>query len=69
LPVIGEVFKSTNTVVKNSELVVFLSPHIYKAEPISAEAMAKFKEIKDRPMLGSRSAGGLSLPNDDEAEK
>ena len=40
---------------------MFLSPHIYKAEPISAEAMAKFKEIKDRPML--------LLPNDDEAEK
>ena len=61
LPIIGEVFKSTNTVVKNSELIVFLSPHIYKAEPISAEAMAKFKEIKDRPML--------SLPNDDDAEE
>jgi len=51
LPIIGELFKSTNTVVKNSELIVFLSPHIYRGEPIPDEAMAKFKEIKDRPML------------------
>ena len=51
LPIIGELFKSTNTVVKNSELIVFLSPHIYKREPIPDDAMAKFKEIKDRPIL------------------
>jgi len=56
LPIIGELFKSTNTVVKNSELIVFLSPHIYKEKPIPDEAMAKFKEITDRPML--------SLPKD-----
>lgn len=61
LPIIGELFKSTNTIVKNSELIVFLSPHIYKAELINAEAMAKFKEIKDKPML--------SLPNDNDAEE
>ncbi len=54
LPIIGELFKSTNTVVKNSELIVFLSPHIYQGEPIPDEAMAKFKEIKDRPMLSLR---------------
>ena len=61
LPIIGALFKSTNTIVKNSELIVFLSPHIYKGEPISKEAMAKFKEIKDRPML--------SLPKDNNTEK
>ena len=61
LPIIGELFKSTNTIVKNSELIVFLSPHIYKGEPIPEEAMAKFKEIKDKSML--------SLPNDNDAEE
>ncbi|MBA7632548.1 Type 3 secretion system secretin [subsurface metagenome] len=61
LPIVGELFKSTNTVVKNSELIVFLSPHIYKGEPIPEEAMAKFKEIKDKPML--------SLPNDNDTEE
>ena len=51
LPIIGALFRNTNTVVKNSELIVFLSPHIYKGEPIDKEAMAKFKEIKHRPLL------------------
>jgi len=61
LPIIGELFKSTNTITRNSELIVFLSPHIYKGEPISEEATAKFKEIKDRPML--------SLPKDNNAKE
>ena len=51
LPIIGGLFKSTNTVVKNSELIVFLSPHIYKGEPIPEEEMAKFNEISKRPLL------------------
>ena len=50
LPIVGGLFKSTNTIVKNSELIVFLSPHIYKGEPIPEDAMEKFREIKDRPM-------------------
>jgi type II secretory pathway component GspD/PulD (secretin) len=50
LPIVGALFKSTNTIVKNSELIVFLSPHIYKGEPIPEDAMEKFREIKDRPM-------------------
>ncbi|MCK5505224.1 MAG: type II secretion system protein GspD, partial [Thermodesulfovibrionia bacterium] len=58
LPIIGALFKNTNTVIKNSELIVFLSPHIYKGEPIDKEAMAKFREITDRPML--------SLPSSEE---
>lgn len=51
IPLIGFLFKYTNTVVNNTELIVFLSPHIYKeGEPIPEEAMEKFREIKDRPM-------------------
>jgi len=51
IPLIGLLFKYTNTVVENTELIVFLSPHIYKeGEPIPEDAMAKFREIKDRPM-------------------
>jgi len=51
IPLIGFIFKYTNTVVNNTELIVFLSPHIYKEEePIPEDAMEKFKEIKDRPM-------------------
>lgn len=56
LPIIGELFKKTQTVINNSELIVLLSPHIYKEEPISDEAMAKYNEIKNRQML--------SMPNE-----
>jgi chromosome segregation ATPase len=39
-------------VVNNTELIVFLSPHIYKeGEPIGEDEMSKFNEITDRPML------------------
>lgn len=51
IPLIGFLFKYTNTVVNNTELIVFLSPHIYKeGEPILEDAMEKYWEIKERPM-------------------
>ncbi len=56
IPLLGLLFRSTDTIVKNSELIVFLSPHIYRGEPIPKETMAKFKEISERPLL--------SLPRD-----
>ena len=61
LPIIGELFKSTHTVVRNSELIVFLSPHIYRGEPIDDDEMAKFREIRDKPLL--------SLPEDDNSKE
>jgi type II secretory pathway component GspD/PulD (secretin) len=54
LPIIGELFKSTKNVAKNSELIVFLSPHIYKGEPIPDDALSKYKEIRDFSMLSSK---------------
>jgi Flp pilus assembly secretin CpaC len=52
IPLLGFLFKYTNTVINNTELIVFLSPHIYKeGEPIPEDAMSKFEEITDRPML------------------
>ena len=51
LPIVGNLFKSTSNVVKNSELIVFLSPHIYKGEPVPGDAMSKYKQIRDRPIL------------------
>jgi type II secretory pathway component GspD/PulD (secretin) len=51
IPLLGLLFKYTHDVVKNTELIVFLSPHIYKEdEPIPEDAMEKYREIKDRPM-------------------
>lgn len=61
IPLLGLLFKSTNTVVKNSELIIFLSPHVYKDEPIPDEEMDKFNEIKNRPML--------SIPHGEEKKE
>lgn len=52
IPLLGLLFKYTNTKVNNTELIVFLSPHIYKdGEPIPEDAMSKFNEITDGSML------------------
>jgi len=51
LPIIGGLFKSTNTIVKNSELIVFISPHVFRGEAIPDDAKSKYDEIRDRPML------------------
>ncbi|UCE49231.1 MAG: hypothetical protein JSW47_03635 [Phycisphaerales bacterium] len=52
IPLIGYMFKYKNVVVNNTELIVFISPHVYKeGEPIDADAMSKYKEITDRPTL------------------
>jgi type IV pilus assembly protein PilQ len=56
IPLIGLLFKSTVTEISNNELIVFIAPHIYKGEPIPQEAMTKFREITERPVL--------SLPSD-----
>jgi type II secretory pathway component GspD/PulD (secretin) len=58
LPIIGMLFRNTDTLVNNSELVVLLSPHIYKDEPVPEEAIRKYNEIKNR--------SALSLPDDSD---
>lgn len=58
IPLIGLLFRYTNTVVTNTELIIFLSPRIYKdEEPIPEDAMEKFREIKDRPMPSLKKTG------------
>jgi type IV pilus assembly protein PilQ len=58
IPLIGALFKYTNTVVTNTELIMFLSPHIYTdEEPIPEDAMEKFREIMDRPMPSLEKTG------------
>jgi len=51
LPIIGFIFSDNHKVVENSELLVLLSPHISQNEPVPAAAMARFNEIKNRPVL------------------
>jgi type II secretory pathway component GspD/PulD (secretin) len=51
LPIIGFAFKSTDTIQNNSELLIILSPHIYKDESPTDAQMAKFNEITQQPLL------------------
>jgi len=51
IPILGQLFKNTRTVDRNSELVVFLAPHIDKGEPLPEDAMGKFDAITNRPLL------------------
>ena len=51
LPLIGFIFSNNHKVVQNTELLVLLSPHINENEPVPAEAMTRFNEIKNRPVL------------------
>ncbi|MHC4644885.1 MAG: type II secretion system protein GspD [Planctomycetota bacterium] len=57
IPIIGALFKNTNTVVKNSELVIFLSPHVYKDQAVPEDALKKYEEITEKSMLAFPYAG------------
>ncbi len=57
LPIVGALFRSTRTITKNSELIVFLAPHIYKGEPVPDDAMSKYEEIKGKQMLSLQKDG------------
>lgn len=58
IPLIGLLFRYTNTVVSNTELIMFLSPRIYTdEETIPEDAMEKYREIKDRPMPSIKKTG------------
>ena len=51
LPFVGFLFSNDKTVVKNSELLVFISPHIYPDGPLDDEQMERFNELRNVPML------------------
>ncbi len=51
LPLIGFLFSDDKTVTKHTELLVFISPHIYDDAPLSDEEMSRFRELLDAPML------------------
>jgi type II secretory pathway component GspD/PulD (secretin) len=51
LPLIGFLFSDDKTVIKNSELLIFISPHISIDGTPSEEEMKRYNELKDAPML------------------
>jgi type II secretory pathway component GspD/PulD (secretin) len=51
LPILGALFSNDNKEVKHSELLVFISPHIYKDNGLTQQQAERFGEIKDEPPL------------------
>ena len=51
LPLIGFLFGRDKDVVKHSELIVFISPHIYRGEPPPQDHLDKYYEFKNSPSL------------------
>lgn len=51
LPLIGFIFSNNRKVTENSELLVLLSPHIYKGESAPAEAMARYDQVNSKSLL------------------
>lgn len=51
LPIVGFLFSSDKVEVDHSELVIFLSPHIYKGDPLTETEIKRFNELKDSPPL------------------
>ena len=51
LPLIGFIFSDERTIVENSELIVLLSPHVFKDEPVPADAMARYNHIRNKSLI------------------
>jgi type II secretory pathway component GspD/PulD (secretin) len=51
LPLVGFLFRKEKITTINSELIVFLSPHIYTDGRMTDAEMAKFNELRDKPLL------------------
>ena len=51
LPLVGILFASDNMVVRHSELLVFISPHIHRGQPVTNEQFERFNEIRNQPVL------------------
>jgi len=54
LPLVGLLFRSTSKVTTRSELVVLLSPRIFKEEPIPQAVLAEHKKIRETSLLSER---------------
>ncbi len=69
LPLIGLLFRSTATVTNRSELVVLLSPHICKDEPIPPAVLAKRDRLHEMSLLSPEKDGTDTEGAKDAAEK
>lgn len=68
LPLFGRLFSNNKEETNLSELIVLISPHIYKGQPIPEDVMKKFNELKDKPMLSSPKYDNISKENNTKDE-
>ena len=70
VPLLGNLFRSKRKVVYHSELVVLLSPHIDRGEPIPDPVIARYKALKESSPLASSPAkvGEVRRSSDDQAD-
>jgi type II secretory pathway component GspD/PulD (secretin) len=54
IPVLGALFRGVIDKTYSSELVVLLSPHIYKGQPVPADIMEKVEKSKDSLISGPK---------------
>ncbi len=54
IPILGHLFRNTQEVIQNSELVILISPHIYAGEPVQTQIMKRYYELdRESPISGS----------------
>ncbi|MHC4763013.1 MAG: type II secretion system protein GspD, partial [Planctomycetota bacterium] len=63
LPLLGHLFSNNKEEINLSELIVLISPHIYKDQPIPEDVMEKFNELKDKPILPPPKDDNISKEN------
>lgn len=51
IPIVGLAFRDTIVTQNSKELLILLSPHIYKGQSPDSAQMAKFNEITQQPLL------------------
>ena len=51
LPIVGGLFSNDKKEVKNTELLVFISPHIYEYKPLPLDQQQKYDELRNAPIL------------------
>jgi hypothetical protein len=62
IPIVGYLFRSTNDLVQNSELVILISPHIYRGEPVPETVTQKSQELRDKaPLTGASGAAAQAM--------
>jgi type II secretory pathway component GspD/PulD (secretin) len=51
LPLIGVLFSNEKEDIKHSELLIFISPHVYKDDMLTEQEKAQFERVTNLPSI------------------